>query len=163
MVHAGGYEMSVSLRRKPLPMFQKEARKALDDTQLRHNLGKATNTIRNKRNRVVAEVSDWEELREAAREIKERVERHLDTYLLQLEEAVQKAGGEVHWARDAQEANAIITSLVQKHNAKEVVKIKSMVTDEIKLNEALAKVGVTAHETDLAEMIVQLAHESPSN
>jgi L-lactate dehydrogenase complex protein LldF len=155
--------MSVSLRHKPLPMFQKEARKALDDTQLRHNLGKATTTIRNKRNRVVAEVPDWEELREAARETKEKVERHLDTYLLQLEEAVQKAGGEVHWARDAQEANAIITSLVQKHNTQEVVKIKSMVTDEIKLNEALAKVGVTAHETDLAEMIVQLAHESPSH
>jgi L-lactate dehydrogenase complex protein LldF len=155
--------MSVSLRHKALPMFQQEARKALDDTQLRHNLGNATTTIRNKRNRVVAEVPDWEELREAAREIKERVERHLDTYLLQLEEAVQKAGGQVHWARDAQEANAIITELVQRHNAHEVMKIKSMVTDEIKLNEALASAGVTAHETDLAEMIVQLAHENPSH
>jgi L-lactate dehydrogenase complex protein LldF len=152
-----------ALRHQRLPMFQQEARKALEDTQLRHNLGKATHTIRNKRNKVVAEVPDWEELREAARQIKERVERHLDTYLLQLEEAVTRAGGKVHWARDAQEANTIITGLVQMHNVHEVVKIKSMVTDEIGLNDALAQVGIQAHETDLAEMIVQLAHDDPSH
>src|ERR1700737_1888292 len=115
--------MSVSLRQKRLPMFQQKARKALEDTQLRHNLGRATHTIRNKRNAVVAEVPDWEELREAARQIKDRVNRHLDTYLLRFEEAVTQAGGRVHWARDAQEANAIITGLIQMHNAQEVVKI----------------------------------------
>ncbi|GAC1359820.1 MAG: LutB/LldF family L-lactate oxidation iron-sulfur protein [Ktedonobacteraceae bacterium] len=155
--------MSVSLRQKRLPMFQQEARKALEDTQLRHNLGKATHTIRNKRNAVVAEVPDWEELREAARQIKDRVNRHMDTYLLQFEEAVTQAGGIVHWARDAQEANAIITGLIQMHDAREVVKIKSMVTNEIGLNDALAKVGIQAHETDLAEMIVQLAHDDSSH
>ena len=155
--------MSVSLRNQRLPMFQQEARKALGDTQLRHNLGKATQTIRNKRNRVVAEVPDWEQLREAARQTKVRVERHLDAYLLQLEEAVVQAGGKVYWARDAIEANAIITSLVRMHNAYEVVKIKSMVTDEIGLNDALAQAGIQAHETDLAEMIVQLADDNPSH
>ena len=155
--------MSVSARQKRLPMFQQEARKALEDTQLRHNLGKATHTIRNKRNKVVAEVPDWEQLREAASQIKDRVNRHLDKYLLQFEEAVTRAGGKVHWARDAQEANTIITSLVQMHDVQEVVKIKSMVTDEIGLNDALAKVGIQAHETDLAEMIVQLAHDEPSH
>ncbi len=155
--------MSVSLRNQRLPMFQQEARKALGDTQLRHNLGKATHTIRTKRDKVVAEVPDWEQLREAARQTKVRVERHLNIYLLQLEEAVTQAGGQVHWARDAVEANAIITSLVRMHDAREVVKIKSMVTDEIGLNDALAQAGIQAHETDLAEMIVQLAHDNPSH
>ncbi len=155
--------MGVSLRQKRLPVFQQEARKALEDTQLRHNLGKATHTIRNKRNKVVAEVPDWEQLREAAKQIKDHVNRHLDRYLLQFEEAVMKAGGKVHWALDAREANAIITSLIQMHNVQEVVKIKSMVTDEIGLNDALAEVGIQAHETDLAEMIVQLAHDNPSH
>lgn len=155
--------MNRASRHKRLPTFQKEARKELDDTQLRHNLRNATHTIRNKRNEAVAEVPDWEQLREAAKGIKERIERHLDAYLLQLEEAVQRAGGEVHWARDAQEANAIVTGLVQKHGAQEVIKVKSMATEEIGLNEALAKAEVVASETDLAEMIVQLAHDMPSH
>ncbi len=155
--------MSISRRQKRLPMFPQEARKALEDTQLRHNLGKAIHTIRDKRNKVVAEVPDWEQLREAARQIKDRVNRHLDTYLLQFEEAVTKAGGRVHWARDAREANTVIAGLIQMHNVQEVVKIKSMVTDEIGLNDALVKIGIQAHETDLAEMIIQLAHDDPSH
>ncbi len=67
-------------------------------------MGKATQTIRGKRSRAVEELPDWEALREAGRAIKERVLRHLDDYLVQLEESVTKAGGHVHWARDAAEA-----------------------------------------------------------
>ncbi len=85
--------------------FQASAKVALANTQLRRNMGKATQTIRGKRHAVVHELPDWQELREAGRAIKERTLRHLDDYLLQLEESVQRAGGQVHWARDAVEAN----------------------------------------------------------
>ncbi|HET9921366.1 MAG TPA: LutB/LldF family L-lactate oxidation iron-sulfur protein [Ktedonobacteraceae bacterium] len=150
-------------RRKPLPTFQASAKEALADTQLRRNLYKATHTIRAKRAQVVGEMPDWQELREAGRALKERVLRHLDTYLLQLEEAVQRAGGQVHWARDAQEANAIVTQIVTEHEAREVIKVKSLTTDEIHLNQALATHGISAVETDLAELIIQLAGESSSH
>jgi L-lactate dehydrogenase complex protein LldF len=152
-----------SLKGRPLPTFQSTAKQALGNAQLRRNLHKATHTIRDKRARVVAEMPDWEALREAGRQIKERTLRHLDRYLLQLEESVQRAGGHVHWARDAQEANALIGRIVEKHNAREVIKVKSLTTDEIKLNSALAARGVQAIETDLAELIIQLAGEGSSH
>src|SRR5437588_9352683 len=150
-------------RVRPLPTFQSGARQALGNSQLRRNLYKATHTIRDKRGQVVGEMPDWQELREAGRAIKDRVMRHLDTYLLQLEAAVQQAGGHVHWARDASEANAIVTQIVAEHGAREVIKVKSLTTDEIKLNEALAARGIEASETDLAELIIQLAGESSSH
>jgi L-lactate dehydrogenase complex protein LldF len=150
-------------RPRPLPVFQKGARQALGNSQLRRNLYKATHTIRNKRAAVVGEVPDWQELREAGRAIKERTLRHLDTYLLQLETSVQRAGGHVHWARDAEEANAIITRIVADHDAHEVIKVKSLTTDEIRLNEALVAHGIEAIETDLAELIIQLAGERSSH
>jgi L-lactate dehydrogenase complex protein LldF len=145
------------------PNFQRNASKALADTQLRRNMGKATQTIRNKRANVVGELPDWEALREAGRAIKAHTLRNLDKYLLQLEAAVTEAGGHVHWATDAADANRIITQIVQSHQAKEVIKIKSLTTDEIKLNKALAKAGITATETDLAELIIQLAGEHSSH
>jgi len=145
------------------PVFEKNAAKALANTQLRRNMGKATQTIRAKRAAVVDELPDWEALREAGRAIKERTLRHLDDYLIQLETAVQRAGSQVHWARDAQEANRIITDIVQSHQAREVIKIKSLTTDEIGLNAALADAGIAAVETDLAELIIQLAHEHSSH
>ena len=155
-----------SRRRKTLPMlpsFQSTARVALADTQLRRNMGKATTTIRAKRAAVVGELPDWEQLRAAGAAIKDRTLRHLDRYLLQLEEAVQRAGGQVHWARDAAEANAIIAGIVRAHDVREVVKVKSLTTDEIRLNEALAEEGISAIETDLAELIIQLAGERSSH
>ena len=154
---------SSSLKGRPLPTFQSTAKQALGNPQLRRNLHKATHTIRDKRARVVEEMPDWEDLREAGRALKERTLRHLDTYLLELEAAVQRAGGHVHWARDAQEANALIGQIVESHNAREVIKVKSLTTDEIKLNNALAARGIKAIETDLAELIIQLAGESSSH
>src|SRR5947209_8598291 len=106
---------------------------------------------------------DWQQLREAGRALKERVLRHLDTYLLELEASVQRAGGHVHWAHDANEANAILAQIVATHDAREVIKVKSLTTDEIKLNEALAERGIAAIETDLAELIIQLAGEASSH
>src|SRR6266436_39833 len=146
-----------------LPTFPSSAKQALADTQLRRNLHKATHTIRDKRAQVVGEMPDWEELREAGRALKERVLRHLDTYLLELEASVQRAGGHVHWARDAEEANAIVAQIVTEHGAREIIKVKSLTTDETQLNRALAARGIEAIETDLAELIIQLAGESSSH
>lgn len=152
-----------SLKGRPLPTFQSTAKQALGNAQLRRNLRKATHTIRDKRTRVVEEMPDWEELREAGRALKERVLRHLGTYLLELEASVQRAGGQIHWARDAEEANAIVTQIVEGHGTHEVIKVKSLTTDEIKLNSALVARGIKAIETDLAELIIQLAGEGSSH
>jgi len=137
--------------------FTDAARTELRNPQLRRNLRKATTTIRAKRAAVVAEVEEWEALRDAGRQVKQRAMARLDEVLEQLEASVVAAGGEVHWARDAEEANAIVTRLVRAAGSDEVIKVKSMATDEIGLNDALAAAGITAHETDLAELIVQLA------
>jgi L-lactate dehydrogenase complex protein LldF len=145
------------------PPFPDAARVALADTQLRHNLGHATHAIRAKRAIAVAELPDWQELREAGRAIKERVLRHLDEHLIGLEDAVTAAGGTVHWARDGKEANAIVCDLVASRDANEVVKSKSLTTEETKLNEALAARGIRAWETDLAQLIVQLSGDMPSH
>ena len=136
--------------------FPEAAREALADPQLRANLRNATATIRAKRAQAVSEVPDWEELREAGKLIKADVLAHLDRYLLQFEGAVQAAGGEVHWARDAAEANATVLSIARAHGVDEIVKVKSIATDEIGLNDALAAGGVRAIETDFAELILQL-------
>ncbi|MGH3666316.1 MAG: LutB/LldF family L-lactate oxidation iron-sulfur protein [Egibacteraceae bacterium] len=143
--------------------FPVAARRALGDAQLRRNLGKATSTIRAKRAAVVEELPDWEELREAGRALKAATMARLPELLEQLEEQVTAAGGHVHWARDAVEANRIVTELVQVTGSEEVVKVKSMATQEIGLNEALAAAGIAAWETDLAELIVQLGHDTPSH
>jgi L-lactate dehydrogenase complex protein LldF len=123
----------------------------------------AQDTIRPRRAAVVAELSDWDELRRAGRELKERTLRRLGEHLLELEASVQAAGGVVHWARDGAEAGRIVTQLVRDVGADEVVKVKSLTTDEIGLNDALAAAGIRAIETDLAELIVQLAGERPSH
>ncbi len=143
--------------------FPENAAKAVQDSQLRYNLRKATHTIRGKRANVVGELPDWTELRAAGKAIKDETLRHLDRYLIQLEEAVTRAGGHVHWARDAAEANRIVADLVKATGESEVVKVKSMATQEIELNEALAEQGITAYETDLAELIVQLGDDFPSH
>jgi L-lactate dehydrogenase complex protein LldF len=143
--------------------FPVAARKALADTQLRRNIGHATRTIRAKRARVVGEVPDWEQLRVAGQQVKAATMARLDEHLERLEREVTARGGVVHWARDAIEANDIVTRLVRATGETEVVKVKSMVTQEIGLNEALAESGITAYETDLAELIVQLGHDKPSH
>ena len=136
--------------------FPDAAHEALGNAQLRANLANATTTIRDKRARVVEEVPDWEELREAGRAIKADVMAHLDDYLVRFEEAVTAAGGQVHWAQDAAEANSVVLEVARAHGVTEVLKVKSLTTDEIGLNEALAAGGVEAVETDFAELILQL-------
>lgn len=143
--------------------FPVAARRALADSQLRRNLAHATRTIRDKRTAAVAELGDWEELREAGRALKDRVLRHLDEHLVALERRVEEAGGVVHWARDAVEANAIVAGLVGDAGAGSVVKAKSLTTEETRLNDALEQRGIEVTETDLAELIIQLGHDAPSH
>ena len=143
--------------------FPVAARAAVADAQLHRNLGKATSTIRAKRAAVVGELPDWQQLRAAGAAVKDAVLANLGSYLVQLEERVTARGGTVHWARDANEANRIVTGLVRAAGATDVVKVKSMATQEIGLNEALADAGIVAWETDLAELIVQLGHDQPSH
>ena len=143
--------------------FPAAARRSLADSQLRANLARATSTIRDKRAGVVAELPDWEELRAAGAAIKDAALLSLDDHLLQLESAVLAAGGQVHWAKDGDEACSIVAAIARAHGVDEVVKVKSIATDEISLNEALAAEGVLAVETDLAELIIQLDDDFPSH
>ena len=143
--------------------FPAAARRSLADTQLRANLARATTTIRDKRARVVGELPDWEELRAAGAAAKDEALLGLDAQLERLEQAVSAAGGRVHWAADAGEACAIVADVARSHGISEVVKVKSIASDEIKLNEALAAAGIQALETDLAELIIQLGDDSQSH
>ncbi|MEU0391559.1 LutB/LldF family L-lactate oxidation iron-sulfur protein [Streptomyces sp. NPDC006208] len=146
-----------------MPSFPVAAREAVHNPTLRANLRHATHTIRDKRALAVAELEDFAKLREAGKQIKDHTLRHLDRYLVQLEAAVTAAGGSVHWAADAAEANRIVADLVKATGEREVVKVKSMATQEIGLNEALEAEGIVAYETDLAELIVQLGDDRPSH
>lgn len=143
--------------------FAKHSKKELDNPQLRSNLHKATNSIRQKRALAVAEKDNWESLRVQAESIRVKSLTELDNHLIQLENAVRSAGGIVHWASDSNEANEIITSIINLHKETEVIKVKSITTDEIGLNHHLELHGIHAIETDLAELIVQLAHDKPSH
>ena len=146
-----------------MPTFPEAAKIALADDQLRRNLGHATATIRAKRLTAVGEMADWQDLRMAAAGIKDDTLAHLDRYLVQFEAAATAAGSIVHWAVDAEEACRIGVEIAKAHHASDVIKVKSMATQEIGLNEALEEAGVNAWETDLAELIVQLGGDSPSH
>jgi L-lactate dehydrogenase complex protein LldF len=143
--------------------FPQAAHEALANAQLRANLRNATATIREKRGRVVGELRDWEELREAGRAIKADVLANLERYLLEFEAAATAAGAVVHWAADAEEANRLVLEIARAHRVEELVKVKSLTTDEIGLNAALQAGGVRALETDFAELILQLDGDWPSH
>ncbi len=145
------------------PPFPQNAKQAVGDSQLRRNVRKATATIRERRAGMVAETPDWQELRHAGAAIKDDVLHHLDGYLTQFEQNATANGASVHWANDATEANAIVTNLIKQTGQTEAIKVKSMATQEIGLVDALAQEDITAHETDLAELIIQLSHDKPSH
>ena len=145
------------------PKFPVAARALLREDQLRANVRRATETIQAKRGKLVKEKTDWQQLRESARQIRAHVLEYLDVYLEEFERNFTAAGGHVHWARNAEEAREIVIGLAQQANASEVIKIKSMTTEEIHLNDALEAAGIHAYETDLAELIIQLGHDRPSH
>jgi L-lactate dehydrogenase complex protein LldF len=154
----------VSSARDAIPVpFEHAATMAVRDRVVRRNLLQATTGIRARRASVIAEVPDWEALRDAGAAIRERALLDLERLLLALERSVTAAGGVVHWARDALEANEVVTGIVRATGVREVVKVKSLTTDELGLNDALLRAGIRPLETDLAELIVQLAGERPSH
>jgi L-lactate dehydrogenase complex protein LldF len=160
--------MSGALDPTTAPKFQVAAKALMGDSQLRKNVRHATKVIQTKRAKVVAEMPDWQDLRESGKQIREHTMRHLDYYLEQFERNCTAAGGHVHWAKDAEDARRIVVGLVKASGANgqsptEVIKIKSMTTEEIQLNKALEAAGIHAYETDLAELIIQLGHDQPSH
>jgi L-lactate dehydrogenase complex protein LldF len=139
------------------------AKAAMKDVQLRKNVHHATDVIQAKRARVVGEMPDWQQLREAGKQIRQHTMEHLDFYLEEFETNCTRAGGVVHWAKNAEEAREIVIGLVKASDSNEVIKIKSMTTEEIALNSALEAEGIHPYETDLAELIIQLGHDRPSH
>jgi len=143
--------------------FPQAALPILQNAQLRKNVAHATDVIQGKRNKLVAEKTDWQELRTSAAAIRAHTLANLGTYLEEFERNCTAAGGVVHWAGDAAEARATILNLLREENATEVIKIKTMTSAEIQLNPALEAAGIAAIETDLAELILQLGNDEPSH
>ena len=145
------------------PPFPEAAFTILRNTQLRRNVEHATDVIQGKRNKLVAEKADWQDLRAAGSALRVHVLENLEHYLTQFEERCTAAGGVVHWAADAAEARAIILDVLRQEHASEVIKIKTMTSAEIQLNPAIEAAGIKAFETDLAEIILQLGEDEPSH
>jgi L-lactate dehydrogenase complex protein LldF len=149
------------------PAFPIAAHTALGNAQLRRNVHHATNVIRGKRALRVEEMPDWQQLRQSASDLKDHTLAHLDHYLVEFERNCERAGGKVHWARDADEANRIAIELIRHYGGSEpgveVIKVKTMTSDEVQMNVALEAAGIVPIETDLADMIVQMGHDEPSH
>jgi L-lactate dehydrogenase complex protein LldF len=143
--------------------FKEQAARALHDPALQKALSHVKTNFIVKRAKARAALPEFDELRNAARDIKDHVLNNLDIYLEEYERKVRETGGHVHWARNAEEACAIVLKLCRDAGAKSVTKGKSMVSEEIALNAALEKAGIEAVETDLGEYIIQLRKEAPSH
>lgn len=184
-----------ALNPKTAPAFPIAARAMVGNTQLRKNVRHATDVIQARRARVVGEMPDWQALRDAGASVRAHTMQNLPFYLQQFERNCTAAGGHVHWARDAEEARAVVVRLAQEAIARgrtspviagkeaaepqgthpgwgetthakllgEVIKIKSMTTEEVQLNRALEAAGIYPYETDLAELIIQLGQDQPSH
>ena len=143
--------------------FPKRAGAALKDAFLQEALTIATTKFIELRRESFAGFPQGEALRDRARGIKEATLQRLDFYLGQLADSVERLGGRVHWAATGEEARETVLRLCRDRGVRMAVKSKSMATEEIDLNEALERAGVTPVETDLGEYIIQLAHEKPSH
>ncbi len=126
-----------------------------------HN--EALYNFRRKRDQAAQQVSDWEELRNLASQIKDNVLSNLDSFLVEFERAAQSNGAQVHWARDATEHNQTVLNILQRHGISRMVKSKSMLTEECHLNPFLEANGIEVVDTDLGEWIIQLRKERPSH
>ncbi len=132
-------------------------------TDITDAVSAAANRVLVNRGVRINELDDWEGMRQAASDLRMHTLLNLDHYLKMVEEQVERAGGHVHWANDAEEARQIVLKIAKEHNVKTVVKVKSMATEEISLNDALQSAGIQASETDLGEYIIQLAGTGPSH
>ena len=143
--------------------FRRRAERALGDTFLQQALDIATTKFIGLRREAFDGFPDGEQLRDRARQIKEATLQSLDRHLGELVDNVERHGGQVHYATTDAEARQIVLDIAGRTGAIMAVKSKSMATEEIHLNEALERAGVTPVETDLGEYIIQLAHERPSH
>ncbi len=150
-------------RREEHQAFRAASRLALHDPRLQQALARLTQTLQQGNRRGFAELPDSDRLRTYAKQIKAHTLAHLDRYLAELESAVQRAGGQVHWAEDAEQARQTVLQILQRHQVRSVVKAKSMTTEEIHLNAALLAAGIEVTETDFGEFIIQLSGERPSH
>lgn len=144
-------------------LFKHQARNALENPGLREALSRAKGGFIGKRQIAVGHFTDFEDLRDRGKRIKDHTLAHLDFYLERFEAQVEAAGGQVHWAETAEEARQTIVHICRQHGASRVTKGKSMAGEEVNLNEALEGAGIEAVETDLGEYIIQLAKEPPSH
>ena len=143
--------------------FKQTASIKLNDAVLQTALKKSKGKFVDGRAKGVAEIDNWEDLRTHAAALRNRVIDNLDAYLIEFERNAIRRGAVVHWAETAAEANAIVLGIAQKNAVKTITKSKSMVTEEIALNDALIGAGIRVLETDLGEYILQLADEPPSH
>jgi L-lactate dehydrogenase complex protein LldF len=144
------------------PAFKDNARAALADTQLQRALGGGLG-FTERRKAAADALPEFDALRDAARDIKDHTLAHLDLYLEAYEQRVTAAGGKVHYALDAQAARTIILDICRSVGAKSVTKGKTMIAEEIGLNDFLEQNGIAPVETDLGEYIIQIRHEAPSH
>lgn len=148
---------------KPTKHLRERSIEKLGKTEERANIRRAVDRLSTNKKKATEELGRWDEWRERGKEIRKHVVENLDFYLTQLTENIRKSGGNVHFAPKAVDAVNIVAQICQEHNAKMVVKSKSMISEEINLNERLIKDGLEVVETDLAEYILQLAGEPPSH
>ncbi len=145
------------------PAFKQNARAALADAGLQKALARSNPQLAARRAAAVAALPEFERLREIGRDIKNHTLANLDFYLETFAANVERAGGQVHWCADADAARAAVLAICRNAGARTVTKGKSMISEEIALNEHLEKNGIEPVETDLGEYIVQLRHETPSH
>ncbi|KEA63171.1 putative L-lactate dehydrogenase, Iron-sulfur cluster-binding subunit YkgF [Marinobacterium lacunae] len=143
--------------------FKSNSRIALEDANLQRALGNLKAGFPSKRAAAIARLPEFDALRDQARDLKNHILEHLDLYLEEFEKNVTTNGGTVHWCRSAEDARKTILQICQQQDAKTVTKGKSMVSEEIALNEYLEANGVTPVETDLGEYILQLRNDHPSH
>ncbi|MFV0281761.1 MAG: LutB/LldF family L-lactate oxidation iron-sulfur protein [Rhodoblastus sp.] len=145
------------------PRFKDNAHKALGDPQLQEAMGKLRAGFTAARRMAADKLPEFEALRDSARDIKNHTLAHLDLYLEAYEKKVRDSGGHVHFARTAEEARKVILDICAARGARTVTKGKSMISEEIALNDAMEKEGIAPIETDLGEYIIQLRGEIPSH
>ncbi len=143
--------------------FKQKAAEAVLDESLRQALGHAQDGFVGKRATVVSLMPEFEQIRAHAKQIKDHVLENLDLYLEQFEQAVIASGGHVHWAQTPEQGRDIIVDICKRNDARLVAKGKSMVSEEMALNDALQDNAMEVIETDLGEYIIQLAEEPPSH
>ena len=145
------------------PDFRERAHEALGDPQLRGNFRRAMDSLMTKRAAAFSNPDEREDLRSLGNAIRARALSKLPGLLEQLERNLIRNGVQVHWAETVEEANAIVMSIVEAHEAKQVIKGKSMVSEEMEMNDFLGERGIECLEADMGEYIVQMDHEKPSH